>query len=420
MITYGLVKQVGPYARDYPSRYIPSNKIVMAPRYPYSPMEGFEEKSPFAARQVPDREQLQKPKKQKLQNEIAQKQYQALVNVFLPSMMFNQPFGVQNAAAPSVPPSEPPAPLQTGETMPELMETSESYETAESPSSPVAGLQEVLARTTSQANELLRQRQQLAALLEQPFEPLPINAGVWDPTTPLQFLSLDTLKQMDEDMARISIPDSETLQKSLDEISNVYSQLSDESSLVRELAKLRLETSQQELLNLTKQQKDVEEAIRSASTQPSQKSSLLDQAVSTISYSPSFTTPSVSGSNSGSSFTSSTKEFIGFPKNRANLASLASAPNPPLTSPTLLQRWETRIAAGFPPSTEGLEQLLKKQKKLPGLMPVTQEMALRKKPGVGTIKKRQSLRIQTKPKVNYTGMQNSDASSGSNYSAMSL
>ena len=213
---------------------------------------------------------------------------------------------------------------------------------------------------------------------------------------------------MDEDMARISIPDSETLQKSLDEISNVYSQLSDESSLVRDLAKLRLETSQQELLNLTKQQKDVEEAIRSASTQPSQTPSLLDQTVSTISYSPSFTTPSV-GSDSGSSFTSSTKEFIGFPKNRANLASLASAPFPPAIPPF-----------GFLPSTAGMAQLKSLRKKPSGLMKVTKEMALRKKPGVGTIKKRQSLRIQTKPKVNYTGMQNSDASSGSNYSAMSL
>jgi hypothetical protein len=222
---------------------------------------------------------------------------------------------------------------------------------------------------------------------------------------------------MDEDYARISSPDSETLQKSLDEISDVYSQISDEPSLVRELAKLRLQTSQEALLNLTKQQKDVEEAIRTASTQPSRKSSLLDQAMSTSSYSPSVP-PSVSGSDSGISIASSWY---------MDLLRLESAQTPLTISPTRLESVPQEMALPKPSVVIGKKRpaktqgtALRKKVRVGNIATKrpakTQGAALRKKPRVGTVgKKRESLRIQTKPRVSYSGMQNSSASSGSSY-----
>jgi hypothetical protein len=67
MITYGLVKQVGPYSKNEPSSYNfeTQNRVVMSPRYPYDPSgesTSIHNRSLWAARLVSDAGNLEDPK----------------------------------------------------------------------------------------------------------------------------------------------------------------------------------------------------------------------------------------------------------------------------------------------------------------------------------------------------------------------
>lgn len=67
MITYGLVKQVGPYSKNEPSSYssTANNVVVMSPRYPYDPVgesTSIHQRSLWASRLVSDAANLEDPK----------------------------------------------------------------------------------------------------------------------------------------------------------------------------------------------------------------------------------------------------------------------------------------------------------------------------------------------------------------------
>lgn len=94
MLTYGLVKQVGPYARPYPARYKVQNKTVISPRYPYDPSgdsTAVHNRSAWAARVVPDGPDP--TSKTQLQREKQQQQDMQL-NVVIESL-FGNTFGTE-------------------------------------------------------------------------------------------------------------------------------------------------------------------------------------------------------------------------------------------------------------------------------------------------------------------------------------
>lgn len=69
MITYGLVKQYGPYAKPYPTSYQSDDTQVIAPRYPYVPALGNTVYNPskWGKRQVTEMESYANPKLLQLQ-----------------------------------------------------------------------------------------------------------------------------------------------------------------------------------------------------------------------------------------------------------------------------------------------------------------------------------------------------------------
>lgn len=111
MLTYGLVKQRGPYARDYPQSYQQDNREVISPRYPFSAADAdanaYHNRSLWAARLVPDSANLENPQFKMDVLKERQKEMQLRVNL---SLLFGNSFGVEDAEsgeAPSGMPEEP-------------------------------------------------------------------------------------------------------------------------------------------------------------------------------------------------------------------------------------------------------------------------------------------------------------------------
>jgi hypothetical protein len=98
MLTYGLVKQRGPYARDYPSSYKQSNEEIISPRYPFdasaASSDAYHNRSLWAARLVPDSANLEAPKFKMDVLKQRQKEMELKVNL---SLMFGNSFGVEGA-----------------------------------------------------------------------------------------------------------------------------------------------------------------------------------------------------------------------------------------------------------------------------------------------------------------------------------
>jgi len=105
MITYGLVKQVGPYSKNEPSSYNPGaqNTIVMSPRYPYDASgesTSIHNRSLWAARLVSDAGNLEDPKTS-LQYAKAQQKKENL------TIVLGNLFGNTFAVAPPTEPQQP-------------------------------------------------------------------------------------------------------------------------------------------------------------------------------------------------------------------------------------------------------------------------------------------------------------------------
>lgn len=62
MITYGLVKQMGPYGKGYVASYNASNKERISPTYPYEPSLGLPPPSKYAKREMMDGESSANPR----------------------------------------------------------------------------------------------------------------------------------------------------------------------------------------------------------------------------------------------------------------------------------------------------------------------------------------------------------------------
>jgi len=120
MLTYGLVKQRGPYAQNYPSSYTPnSNDVtIVSPRYPYDPTVGdsssVHKRSYWAARVVPDSANLQNPKSNLYAAKSGQKQMQLQVHL---NALFGNTFGVSKETQTSGLPAPPPPPVPPQEEM---------------------------------------------------------------------------------------------------------------------------------------------------------------------------------------------------------------------------------------------------------------------------------------------------------------
>lgn len=319
MITYGLVKQVGPYAQDYPSSYKPSNTETIVPKYPYVSVVGNGTKSLHAQRLVPDSTKGANPKYSRLKFVPQKKDFQLNVILYQPSVggptEFGNTFGVETP-----PPSSYGTPSSGGppSLLNETASEPDSFATASEmlpspivsePGSPRAGLQEVLDRATQASNELLRQREQLGVLMQN------IQPGVWDPSQPIRFDTpyselrqraeqigaeqlgiqpevsfdpfnafTDQMRSMDERLAE-TISNQETKSQVMDEIKSVYeskamSDLKKEfgSDLVQELIDLRASMINDELDAVSQQSREVTSQIAAMNTR--RGSSLLSQASS--------------------------------------------------------------------------------------------------------------------------------------------
>lgn len=267
---------------------------------PYTSVVGYEEKSAYAARQVEDKEGLANPKLPQLKYQDEKKQYNDLVNMFQPT--FGLAFSVENQNRP--PSSTAPSEYDTASSGPN------SDISSAVGSEPIARLSDVLRRSSETANELLSQRESLRSLSEEFFNEdqssesrssaaaysADISGSDRDPSSGSS-MSIDgssyrrffnELRSMDERLAQSSISDPSTLSSVMMDIDSTYSQLTTNSDLIRELLRLRLEDVESEIRRVSSFARDVEEAVRSAASPlsaTSSRQSLLSQAVSTASMS---------------------------------------------------------------------------------------------------------------------------------------
>lgn len=145
MLTYGLVRQRGPYAQDYPSSYDPSvrNSQNISPRYPYNPEIGNSvyNGSDWAKRKIVDGESYANPKLRKLQaeNEMKMNEMQTFFSKLFGSNFAANLSKLPHTANPETsragpPPSgdEPPGePTQPNQSMPNDAEPEEMEEEPE-------------------------------------------------------------------------------------------------------------------------------------------------------------------------------------------------------------------------------------------------------------------------------------------------
>lgn len=289
MITYGLVKQIGPYARDYSARYKVPNTETIIPKYPYSPIVGTGEPSKYAARLVQDKDGKANPKLRSLKYKKEQEQYAAIVQ-------FNQVFSTQNVLA-GVPGegsgeggskgSDEGGSGGSGEGSEELYITPPMP--GGFPEEPVATLEEVLARSVSSVNELLSQRGRVESLRDRlarrnsevfsdfgQFETYDRTSArdvqSVDPNLnvriPIEYLTeaLDEFRQMDLVLAATIFRGRE-LAEIEEEINTAYEVNPDYrnvSRIVRELINERTSNAAREILQAEQNQRNVQTAVAAA------------------------------------------------------------------------------------------------------------------------------------------------------------
>jgi hypothetical protein len=92
MITYGLVKQIGPYAQPYPSTYRKRNKEI-SPGFSGEPKQGIFEPSSFAKREVEDTAGAKNPRFPNIYEQRAALEKNSFLKKFAAEIMMNDRFG---------------------------------------------------------------------------------------------------------------------------------------------------------------------------------------------------------------------------------------------------------------------------------------------------------------------------------------
>lgn len=467
MITYGLVKQIGPYAVDYPASYKRNNAVDIAPRYPYNSIVGYGEKSAYAAREVEDKEGVATPKLPQFKYQDEKKQYGVMVNMFQPTFGLSFSVENENMYGPAAPPNDG----QSSSSGPSSPYGSMSEIKSDAGSEPVARLSDVLRRSSETANELLSQRESLRSLSEQFLSSenieaptssayaadlsgsdsrpssgssMSIDGSSYNANQVLQPI-LNALQLMDRRLAESSISDPTTRSTVLMDIDSTYRQLTPDSALVRGLLELRLNDVEDEIRNVAGFTREVEEAVRSAASpvaaSTASRQSLLSQAVSTAAIS----APS-SARNSihelewalGQSLVANAYERQSTASLRSNrsradddmpraLARLQERYPDMDINTDVLAMFERAGIEGFDPyrMPEALPNYLRDVPPMYEIPPAYEALNNR----LGTIRRRaditssseeqprrRSTRRRRSARVDYRGMQNTSASSGSNYS----
>lgn len=300
MITYGLVKQVGPYSRNYPQSYQADNTEVIRPRYPYNPVIGLGDKSRYAARQVQDKEGIANPKLRKVQ--AIQKNREMQVRLDL-SNLFGKTFMVADEA---------------DGTQPTVMP-----QTVVAEPDPSLSLREVLNQAVQYANVLMGQRERIRTRrtqtefqdgMEDVEEPVVMPSEftqtdeVADETAPgveaetstemaqtvatqsevprserSMQTEMEEMQRMDREVVGTLVQDEAVQQKMIETIDRVYQTMPTSVDAARDLITDRQQTLEDEVLILSQRMNDITSAISAArvsSVNPQVKrKSLLSQAV---------------------------------------------------------------------------------------------------------------------------------------------
>jgi hypothetical protein len=294
MLTYGLVKQVGPYARNNPQTYQQSNMEIIQPRYPYNPTIGLGTKSRYAQRVVEDREGVANPKLRKVRAEQKNKEIRLQMDL---SNLFGRRFMVMNEVDGTLPVTQP-APV------------------VEQPD-PTLSLKEMLSQAVQFANVLLGQQQEMEELrtpdlteesvqtevatedmgvgTETATEDMGVGTetateersvgpdmGVGTTERGMQ-TELDTLRRMDKEVMGLLVSQDVEKEKMIEKIDMAYDKIPNTPDVVKSLIDTRREDLQNELYEVTRRVSDIKEALmaaKSSSINPQvRKKSLLNQSL---------------------------------------------------------------------------------------------------------------------------------------------
>lgn len=105
MITYGLVKQIGPYAQPYPSTYRKRNKEI-SPGFSGEPKQGILEPSSFAKREVEDTAGAKNPRFPNIYEQRAALEKKSFLKKLTVEIMMNNRFGRTVAQTQTDPPTD--------------------------------------------------------------------------------------------------------------------------------------------------------------------------------------------------------------------------------------------------------------------------------------------------------------------------
>lgn len=105
MITYGLVKQIGPYAQPYPSTYRKRNKEI-SPGFSGEPKQGILEPSSFAKREVEDTAGAKNPRFPNIYEQRAALEKKSFLKKLTAEIMMNNRFGRTVAQTQTDPPTD--------------------------------------------------------------------------------------------------------------------------------------------------------------------------------------------------------------------------------------------------------------------------------------------------------------------------
>lgn len=319
MLTYGLVKQVGPYGRNYPQTYQQSNMEVIQPRYPYNPTIGLGTKSRYARRLVEDREGMANPKLRKVRAEAKNKEMRLQMDL---SNLFGRRFMVVDEVDGTLPVTMPAPAVETPD--------------------PTLSLREMLSQAVEFANVLLGQQQEIEELrtpdlteesVQTEAETAEMGVGTEGATEEMVVgtettteergvgpdmgvgttergmqTELETLRRMDKEIVGQLVSQDVEKEKMIEKIDMVYQKVPNTPDAVKSLIDTRREDLQNELYEVTRRVSDIKEAMlaaKSSSINPQvRKKSLLNQSLQ-IETGLQFAEPSISP------FSPFTKQILG-------------------------------------------------------------------------------------------------------------
>lgn len=283
MLTYGLVKQVGPYSTNAPSSYssTANNVTVMSPRYPYNAdgeSTSIHQQSLWAARLVPDSANLEDPKTSLQYAKAAQKKEN--ITIVLGNLFGNTFQATTDTQAPQQP---------QGRTLGRAPVATSVF---------LAGLDALNYELRRQQRALGDvQGGNLAAVSEYSgpgvvtVTPQPVYGPEEAPVSPVARVLSAALENMDQQLAN-SIPDEALRQEMKSDVSNIWNAFQDGTDLELEfeLAKLRFENMQEELQATWEESRRLQQSIMVAQSPISAaapKTSMVEQAAQTAGIAPS-------------------------------------------------------------------------------------------------------------------------------------